>query len=176
MSISILRRAALAGCLVVPFTCVALEAQSVVVARGGAAGAGPFIQHALPISDDALRALVAKYQPDLAADTAEVTSLTIVVDNDNAYVNSAVRPLRVLKPDDSSGGNGVLVRRIDPGMAGVIVGRGSAVMVVGGRGAGGGIMSSLGILPGDIDTIYIKRYEAGVIAKGQLMVTMIKLK
>src|SRR4051794_5950761 len=189
------RRSLLAASLVLlpAVAARAAAAQDVVILRPttgsiAAIGAGALVQVAMPLSDDAIRSIVEKYEPGILSDDAEVNVMTIVVDNANNYVKSSTRAAKVLHAEpgqivairsDSAGG-AIVVRPTGEVTAPEASAIGSAVAIttfkrLEGSGDSFGVAGT-GYERDEVAAISTKRFAPGTLAKGQLIVTVVRLK
>ncbi|HXT14995.1 MAG TPA: hypothetical protein VN706_05160 [Gemmatimonadaceae bacterium] len=186
MRTNALCRAAALCCLIVPLSAAVgtAQAQGVIVARpaAGAMVGAARINRELPVGDDVIGAIIGKYEPQLLTDESEANHLTIVLDNLGNYVKSTVRPVTMLRAAEGDSGtvavaaaNAVMVRRIasdEVQPAGAVV---ASFARSSDSAAVAGFMGT-GVQMSDVDGIAMKRYDAGALTKGALIVTVVKLK
>ena len=181
-------------------------AQTPVIIRTDGASMGgnvnAVVHRAIQVSDDSIRSYLTRFEPSaLDDDSGDATIVTMVLDNDGTYVRSSSRHAKVLQA--VTGGvyalNGDSLRAIEAGAGGVIrINRDSLRSVIvssntdGPAIAVGGAVGSIvslrrgdataapvgmaGVSPDEIGGIATKRYAAGEMGKGQLIVTLIYLK
>jgi hypothetical protein len=169
----------------------AANAQGAVILRtdgSGIAGARTMIQRIMPISDDTVKSLIERYEPDVLNDESDANVVTIVLDNAGNYVRSSSRHAKVMHLEaghvvalnGDSGSVRVLAipRPGDDVAAPAIVG-GAATISMLRRADGSGepnVATTVGFSPDEVDMIATKRFAAGTVAKSQLIVTVVKLK
>ena len=167
-----------------------VRAQGAVIVRSGAGGvitATPSlaIHKMLPISDEAVKALIEAYEPGVLTNDAEANVVTIVLDADNNYVRSTARAAKVLQAEPGQvialrgdSASQFLVRRGIDGHVSSIDGAPISITTfrrAEGLGEPNGIMGT-GFQPDEVDALSTKRYTAGALTKNQLIVTVVRLK
>ena len=138
-------------------------------------------RRAITIADDSVRSYLARYEPGVLDDASgDANIVTMVLDNDGAYIRSSSRhakvvegvPGRLIAINGDSARAVTVATSIEP----------SAVPTVGsvtllrrsdGEPAGG---SLAGVSTDEIGGIATKRYGAGEMGKGLLIVTFVYLK
>jgi hypothetical protein len=180
-------------------------AQIVVRTEGaGIAGGGVnVLTHRLvQISDDSVRSYLSRFEPGVLDDASgDANIVTMVLDSDGAYVRSTARHAKMIQatPGQVVTVNGDSVRAIAVGSNGVIsingdsaramrvsgfgetrvIGVGGSVVAVNGmdRANVGGAFGMLAdVSPSEIGAISTKRYAAGEMGTGPVIVTFVYLK
>jgi hypothetical protein len=167
----------------------AANAQRAIILRNdssGIAGARMAIQHLMPISDDTVKSLIERYEPDVLNDESDANVVTIVLDNAGNYVRSSARHAKVMQLDAGHmvalNGDSVRVLSIpraggDVEVRAIVSG---AVTISSFRRADGSgephVATTAGFSTDEVEAIATKRYAAGTVAKSQLIVTVVRLK
>lgn len=166
--------------------------QRVIIASGHGANVVTLSSLALP--DSAVRQLIETHFPDAFTDDADAHHVLLVLDANGEYVSGKVSKATVVTPTiintngentfiagDSLGGSGaarVVVRKID----GVTTSMGSAPAVaIMRRSTDGVIDSAHGIMGSDYDmsevsSIGYRHFTPGQLARGAVMVSVLRLK
>ena len=169
----------------------AANAQGAIILRtdgAGITGARTLIQRVMPISDDTVKSLIERYEPDVLSDESDANVVTIVLDNTGSYVRSSARHAKVMQLEaghvvalngDSGSVRVLAIPRPGDDVAATAV-VGGAVTVSALRRADGSaepnIATTVGFSPDEVETIATKRFAAGTVAKSQLIVTVVRLK
>jgi len=167
----------------------AANAQRAIIVQSdgsGIAGVRTAIQRMMPISDDTVKSLIERYEPDVLNDESDANVVTIVLDNTGNYVRSTSRHAKVMQLEAGHmvalNGDSVRVLAIprtgeDSAVAGVV---GGAVTISAFRRADGSgepnVATAAGFSRDEVEAIATKRYAAGTVAKSQLIVTVVRLK
>jgi hypothetical protein len=169
----------------------AANAQRAIILQSdgsGLTGARTLIQRVMPISDDTVKSLIERYEPDVLNDESDANVVTIVLDNAGNYVRSSARHAKVMQLDAGhvvaiNGDSGsvrmlAIPRPGDDTSAPAVVG-GAVTVSTFRRADGSGepnIATAAGFSRDEVETIATKRYAAGTVAKSQLIVTVVRLK
>jgi hypothetical protein len=170
-----------------------LSAQQRVIIAGGQ-GANVVTLSNLALPDSAVRRLIETHLPDAFNDDADAHHVLLVLDANGEYVSGKVSKATVVTPaivntngessfvvGDSLGGPGaarVMVRRLD----GVTTSTGVAPAVsFMRRNSDGGVDSQHGVMGSDYDmsevsSVGLRHYTPGQLARGTVMVSVIRLK
>ena len=169
----------------------AANAQRAIILQSdgsGITGARTVIQRVMPISDDTVKSLIERYEPDVLNDESDANLVTIVLDNAGNYVRSSARHAKVMQFDAGQmvalNGDSGSVRMLAIPRPGDDI---AATTVVGGevrisafrRGDGSGeptVATAAGFSRDEVEMIATKRYAAGAVGKSQLIVTIVRLK
>jgi len=170
-----------------------LSAQQRVIVAGGQ-GANVVTLSSLALADSAVRRLIETHLPDAFNDDADAHHVLLVLDANGEYVSGKVSKATVVTPvivntngessfvvGDSLGEPGaarVMVRRLDGGA--VVAGMPPGVSIMR-RNTDGGIDSHHGVMGSDYDmsevsSVGIRHYTPGQLARGSVMVSVIRLK
>jgi len=170
-----------------------LSAQEQRIIIAGGQGANVVTLSNLALSDSAVRRLIETHLPDAFNDDADAHHVLLVLDANGDYVSGKVSKATVVTPaivstngessfivGDSLAGSGtarVMVRRLDGGA--VVAGMPPGVSIM--RRADGGVDSRHGVMGSDYDmsevsSVGLRHYPAGQLARGSVMVSVIRLK
>ena len=168
-----------------------LGAQESRVIIGGGHGASVVTLSSLALSDTAVRRLIETHLPDSFSDGADAHHVLIVLDANGEYVSGNVKKAAVINPATIVNGENVLtgdslgavarvmVRRLENGTAAEVI-PGGAVTVIR-RNPDGGGSSQFNVMGSnysmsEISSIGTRRYNAGELAQGPVIVSIIRLK
>ena len=138
----------------------------------------------VPISDDAITALVAEHFAD-ALHGAQASQITLVVDANGKYVNGTSRKMTIISKtempdgvytDSSSSGTNVMIRRTQTGDATAAAAGTVAFMRSENGDVAHGFMGIEGVTPQDVGSVGMKRFAAGTMGDADIMVMVVKLK
>lgn len=168
-----------------------LAAQERRVIVGGQ-GASVISLSSLALHDSTIRRLIETNLPGAFADDADAHQVTLVLDANGEYVSGKVAKATVLTPavvagsgenvfitGDSLAGGRVTIRRIGTETSGS--GSGATAFVVGSTdgamaaGGGHGVFGS-GYDASEVSSVGIRRFTAGDLARGPVIVTVVRLK
>ena len=180
-------------------------AAQVIVRTDGSGVAGgsvnAIVHRAVQVSDDSVRSYLTRFEPGvLDDDSGDATIVTMVLDNDGTYIRSSSRHAKVMEavPGRIISINGDSARAMVAGSGRIfsisgdsaravtisttgdeptIATAGSVIAVNALRaGAVGGAGMLAGVSPDEIGGMATKRYSAGQMGKGPVIVTFIYLK
>lgn len=145
-----------------------------------------FSSTAVPISDDAITALVAEHFAD-ALHGSQSSQITLVVDANGKYVSGNSHKVTVIRKEDmpngvytdsSSSGTNIMVRRTATSeAAGAAAGAVAFMRSENGSGEGThGFMGIEGVTPQDVGAFGMRRFAAGTMGDADIMVLVVKLK
>jgi hypothetical protein len=171
---------------------LAAQQQSVII--GGGHGASVVTLSSLSIADSVVRRLIETHLPDAFVDDADAHHVLLVLDANGEYVSGNVKKATVVTPaaistsgesvflpGDSLGGSGarVVVRRMDSGNT-ITTTPGAAVTIVR-RNSDGGANPEYNVMGSnygmsEISSIGVRHFTPGQLARGSVMVSVIRLK
>jgi hypothetical protein len=154
-------------------------------------GSGGVMTHAgaVTLPDDVLRGMLTLHENAVLQPNAENNYVVLVIDANDQYVSSRSSKMKIVSADAgegmhtfTSGDSGavkVLVRSLTDGVAAASANPGTVMISRSSDGGDGGHANGVmgtGVNMGDVAGLGMKRYDAGTIAPGQIMVSIIKLK
>ena len=142
------------------------------------------VRRAVTISDDSVRSYLTRFEPGVLDDeSGDANIVTMVLDNDGAYVRSSSRHAKVMQavPGRMMLVNGDTLKAMTiatSGDAPSVATQGSVIAVNTLRRAEGDSGPAMlgGASADEISGLATKRYSAGEMGKGQIIVTFIYLK
>jgi hypothetical protein len=163
------------------------------------ANVNTIVRRSVQVSDDSVRSYLTRFEPSvLDDDSGDATVVTMVLDNDGTFIRSSSRHAKIIEavPGRIVTVNGDSVGAIE-GRVISINGDSAKAITITGSGDGGAIttvgsviaVNTLrradaaasplglgGVSPGEIGGVATKRYAAGEMGKGPVIVTFIYLK
>ena len=165
--------------------------ESRVIIGAGGRGASVVTLSSLALADSAVRRLIETHLPDAFSDDADAHHVLLVLDANGEYVSGNVKKAKVVTPaivstngesvalpGDSLGVARVMVRRLDGTVSDAAPGGAVTLMR---RNTDGESNSEHNVMGSnysmsEISSIGVRRYDAGQLARGMVMVSIIRLK